>query len=210
MAGCHTLKQVSCAFLFGSWRSIVAIVAGTTVSLKEHVLSAGASWSERKVSLRVSCGPDHGIKDKVLGLEAGGFGVPQRGKRGKGRGGLGEKVLRVGGYMLHAENLFLRNCIRLHQLNLETAVGWGGDWVSACLQGRPASCPCLAIRAVEGDTRVRPSLPYLWLPLFGRLASWAGHGGVVWSVFEASRRRRGLFGVFCTGQKHLEQASNSE
>lgn len=76
MADCHTLKQVSCAFLFGSSRSIVAIVAGTTVSLKEHVQTVGASWSERKVSLRVSGGPDNGIKDKVLDLEAGGFGVP--------------------------------------------------------------------------------------------------------------------------------------
>lgn len=59
----------------------------------------------------------------------------------KGRGGLGEKVLRVGGYMLHAENLLLRNCIHPHLLNLETAVGWGGDWFSVCLRGRPASCP---------------------------------------------------------------------
>lgn len=50
--GCHTLRQVSCAFLFGSCRSIVAIVAGTTGSLKEHVLSAGARWSEREVALK--------------------------------------------------------------------------------------------------------------------------------------------------------------
>lgn len=45
-------------------RSLVAVVAGTTVSLKEHILFAGTSWGERKVSLRVSYGPDNGLKGR--------------------------------------------------------------------------------------------------------------------------------------------------
>lgn len=63
----HTIK-CPCAFLFGSSGSIVAIVAGTTVSLKDHVLSAGTNWGESRVSLR------------VLDLAAGEFGTPQRRK----------------------------------------------------------------------------------------------------------------------------------
>lgn len=50
--------------------SLLAVVAGTTVSLKEHILFAGTSWGERKVSLRVNYGPDNGFKGRdTVGAE---------------------------------------------------------------------------------------------------------------------------------------------
>lgn len=55
---------MSPCFLFGSSRNLVTVVADTTVSLKEHILFAGTNRSERKVSLRVSYGPDNGLKGR--------------------------------------------------------------------------------------------------------------------------------------------------
>lgn len=49
-----------------SSRNLAAIVADITVSLKKHILPAGASWGERKVSPRVSSEPDNGIKGRDI------------------------------------------------------------------------------------------------------------------------------------------------